>query len=390
MTTTPGLERPRRRVVLLGATGSIGRQCGDVLERFPERFELVGAVAGSDVAGLAGIVDRFRVARSAVVSPPAGVRLPAGMGAGPDAVAEVAAMDCDVVCVAIPGAAALAPTLAALDAGRTIATATKEVLVMAGELVRARAAAAGARILPVDSEHSALWQCLRGERADSVRRLVLTASGGPFRTRDPATFASVTVEEALRHPTWNMGPKVTIDSATMMNKGLEVIEAHFLFDVAYSSIAVVIHPSSIVHSFVEFIDGAVIAQLGVPDMRVPIALAIADGERLPGIARPVQLTDGAPLEFFDVDAARFPAVGLARTAGESGGIAPAALNAANEVAVAAFLDRRIGYDAIVPLVAETVRSAPSVVSPSLDDILDADTWARGFATGRLGEVASPA
>ncbi len=379
-----------RRVVLLGATGSIGRQCCDVIERFPERFRLVGAVAGSDAGGLTAVVERLGVERAALTSPRSGQRLPAGMDAGDDAVAAIAAMECDVVCVAIPGAAALAPTLAALDAGRTIATATKEVLVMAGELVKARAAASGARILPVDSEHSALWQCLRGEHAGSVRRLVLTASGGPFRERDAASFGSITVEEALRHPTWNMGPKVTIDSATMMNKGLEIIEAHFLFDVPYAGIDVVIHPRSIVHSFVEFVDGAVMAQLGVPDMRVPIALAIADGLRLPGIAPAVQLTSVSPLEFFEVDARRFPAVGLARSAGETGGVAPAALNAANEVAVAAFLAGRIGYDGIVPIVAETVGATPAVGSPSLDDVLETDTWARAFATARLGSVTSPA
>ncbi len=388
--TTATAPRRRRRVVLLGATGSIGRQCCDVIERFPERFELVGAVAGGDVAGLAAVADRLGVRRTAVVAPRGGVPPAPGVGVGPDAVCDVAAMECDVVCVAIPGAAALAPTLAALDAGRTVATATKEVLVMAGELIRARAAASGASILPVDSEHSALWQCLRGERSDSVRRLVLTASGGPFRQRDPASFASITVEEALRHPTWNMGPKVTIDSATMMNKGLEVIEAHFLFDVDYASIDVVIHPRSIVHSFVEFIDGAVVAQLGVPDMRVPIALAIADGTRLPGIAPPVELTAVSPLEFFAVDDARFPAVALARSAGEKGGLAPAALNAANEVAVAAFLDRRIGFDAIVPVVAETVAAAPVGESPSLEDVLDADAWARRFASSRLATAGSPA
>ncbi|MGH7721669.1 MAG: 1-deoxy-D-xylulose-5-phosphate reductoisomerase [Candidatus Dormibacteria bacterium] len=385
--SSPGPGAGRRRVVLLGATGSIGRQCCDVIARFPDRFELIGVAAGSDVSGLAEVVDRFGVARAVVVSPPGG-SLPAGLGAGLEAACELAAMDSDVVCVAIPGAAALRPTLAALDAGRTVATATKEVLVMAGELVRARAAAAGARILPVDSEHSALWQCLRGERPEGVRRLVLTASGGPFRQRDPATFSQVTVEEALRHPTWTMGPKVTIDSATMMNKGLEIIEAHFLFDVAYPDIRVVIHPRSIVHSCVEFIDGAVIAQLGVPDMRVPIALALADGERLAGIAAPVQLTDGVSLDFFEVDAARFPAVGLARAAGECGGVAPAVLNAANEVAVAAFLEQRIGFQGIVNLVAETVGAAAEVPAPSLGDILEADLWARSFATERIAQAVS--
>jgi 1-deoxy-D-xylulose-5-phosphate reductoisomerase len=389
-TSSAGAEPRRRRVVLLGATGSIGRQCCDVIGRFPDRFELIGVAAGSDVEGLTEVVERFGVRRSAVVSPRPDDSPPAGMSVGLDATCELAAMDSDVVCVAIPGAAALRPTLAALDAGRTVATATKEVLVMAGELVRARAAAGGARILPVDSEHSALWQCLRGERADAVRRLVLTASGGPFRQRDPSTFSGVTVDEALRHPTWNMGPKVTIDSATMMNKGLEIIEAHFLFDVAYPDIGVVIHPLSIVHSFVEFIDGAVVAQLGVPDMCVPIALALADGERLPGIAAPVQLTDGASLEFFEVDSTRFPAVALARAAGERGGISPAVLNAANEVAVAAFLEHRIGYDGIVPLVAETVGAAAGVAAPSLGDLLDADAWARRFAAERIAAAVSTA
>ncbi|HEX4580110.1 MAG TPA: 1-deoxy-D-xylulose-5-phosphate reductoisomerase [Candidatus Dormibacteraeota bacterium] len=390
MTTQPGAAAPRRRVVLLGATGSIGRQCCDVIARFPERFELVGAAVGSDAAGLLEVVRQFGVGRAAVASPRAGDVLPDGFGAGMDAVCDIAAMECDVVCVAIPGAAALLPTLAALDAGRTIATATKEVLVMAGELVRDRATASLARILPVDSEHSALWQCLRGENPRSVRALVLTASGGPFRERDPHSFAAITVEEALRHPTWNMGPKVTIDSATMMNKGLEIIEAHFLFEVPYSSIRAVIHPRSIVHSFVEFIDGAVIAQLGVPDMRVPIALAIADGARLPGIAPPVQLAGAPALEFFEVDGERFPAVALARAAGEAGGIAPAVLNAANEVAVAAFLERRLRFDEIISTVADTVAAAPAVAAPTLSDILEADSWARRHAGELVGATAAPA
>ncbi|MBJ7610247.1 MAG: 1-deoxy-D-xylulose-5-phosphate reductoisomerase [Candidatus Dormibacteraeota bacterium] len=374
----------RRRVVLLGATGSIGRQCCDVIDRFPDRFELVGVVAGSDATGLQEVMRRLRVGRGALATAPAGQRCPDGVGAGMDAACEIAAMESDVVCVAIPGAAALSPTLAALDAGRTIATATKEVLVMAGELVRDRARSRGARILPVDSEHSALWQCLRGERPTSVRRLVLTASGGPFREREPGTFATISVAEALRHPTWSMGPKVTIDSATMMNKGLEIIEAHFLFDVPYSRVGVLIHPPSIVHSMVEFVDGATIAQLGVPDMRVPIALAIADGERLPDIAPPVQLTDTSSLAFFEVDDARFPAVALARSAGETGGVAPAVLNAANEIAVAAFLDHRLRFDEIVPLVAETVGAAPPTAAPSVADILEADAWARQHAGEQVG------
>ncbi len=277
---------PRRRVVLLGATGSIGRQACDVIARFPDRFELVGAVAGRDAAALEAVATRFNVARTALVYPDASTGLPSGCASGIDAACEIAAMEADVVCVAITGAAAIRPTLAAIDAGRAVATATKEVLVMAGEIVKARAAASGARIIPIDSEHSALWQCLRGEDPASVSRLVLTASGGPFLRRPLDTFDSITPAEALAHPTWNMGPKVTIDSATMMNKGLEVIEAHFLFDTPYESIDVAIQPTSIVHSWVEFRDGAVVAQLGVPDMRVPIALALADGERLPDVGPP--------------------------------------------------------------------------------------------------------
>jgi len=373
----------RRRVVLLGATGSIGRQACDVIARHPDRFELVGAVAGRDAVALAAVADRFATPRTAVVAPLRGVELPAGCAAGIDAACEIAAMEADVVCVAITGAAALRPTLAALDAGRVVATATKEVLVMAGELVRARAAASGARVIPIDSEHSAVWQCLRGEDISSVQRVVLTASGGPFLRRAVDTFAAITVPEALAHPTWRMGPKVTLDSATMMNKGLEIIEAHFLFDVPYSRIEVAIHPTSVVHSYVEFRDGAVVAQLGQPDMRVPIALALADGERLPGVGRTLELRGAAPLEFFDVDGRRFPAVALARAAGEAGGLSPCALNAANEVAVAAFLDGRCRYDEIVPIVADCVEHAPAGDQRSLDDILDADAWARDRAAARL-------
>jgi len=380
-------ETGRRRVVLLGATGSIGRQACDVISRFPDRFQLVGAVARSDAAGLAAVAERFGVERCALVGPLPDTEVPPGWARGLDAACEIAAMESDVVCIAITGAAALRPTLAALEAGRRVATATKEVLVMAGELVRARAAAAGTRITPIDSEHSALWQCLRGEDMASVLRLVLTASGGPFRTRALDTFANVTPEEALNHPTWRMGPKVTLDSATMMNKGLEIIEAHFLFDVPYSRIEVAIHPTSTVHSYVEFCDGAIVAQLGVPDMRVPIALALADGERLPGVGPPLELRGCTPLEFYEVDPQRFPAVGLARHAGEVGGVAPCVLNAANEIAVETFLAGGCRYDEIVPLLANAVDAAPAVHAPSLDDVLAADAWAREYATARLSRSA---
>jgi 1-deoxy-D-xylulose-5-phosphate reductoisomerase len=373
---------PPRRVVLLGATGSIGRQVVDVVSRFPERFHLVGAVAGHDVTALRSLTERLGIPRAAVVAPAPGVELPAGWGSGLEAACEIAALPADVVCVAITGAAALRPTLAALDAGTTVATATKEVLVMAGEVVRARSRLAGARIVPIDSEHSALWQCLRGEDPASVERLILTASGGPFRERDPATLAAVTPEEALRHPTWSMGPKITIDSATMMNKGLEIIEAHFLFDVDYRRIDVLIHPGSVIHSMVEFRDGATKAQLGVPDMRLPIALALADGERLPGIAPHADLVALSPLRLLPLDPRRFPAVGVARRAGERGGVVPAVLNAANEVGVDAFLHGACRFDQITSLVAEAVEAAPQVAEPSLEDVLDADGWARR----RVGEA----
>jgi 1-deoxy-D-xylulose-5-phosphate reductoisomerase len=377
---------PRRRVVLLGATGSIGRQACDVIARFPDRFELVGAVAGTDGAALAAIATRFGVARTALVRPDPGGVLPAGCETGMDAACEIAAMDADVVCVAITGAAAIRPTLAAIDAGATVATATKEVLVMAGELIKARAAAAAARIIPIDSEHSALWQCLRGEDPASVSRLVLTASGGPFLRRPLETFASITPAEALAHPTWNMGPKVTIDSATMMNKGLEVIEAHFLFDTPYAAIDVAIHPTSIVHSWVEFRDGAVVAQMGVPDMRVPIALALADGERLPGVGPHLDLREVSPLEFLPVDGARFPAVALARATGERGGLAPCVFNAANEEAVTAFMSGRCLFDEIVPLVGAALAAFSDDGALTLDGVLAADAWARDHVRANSAET----
>ncbi len=352
----------RRRVVILGATGSIGTQACDIIERFPDTFELVGVTAHTNADALNDIAARF------------GVRHVASGDA--DAICKVAALDCDVVLVAITGAAALAPTLAAVERGATIALANKEVMVLAGELVTQQAALTGSRFIPVDSEHSAIWQCLRGEDPATVSRLLLTASGGPFRDADPATLTSVTPEQALRHPNWSMGPKVTIDSATMMNKGLEVIEAHFLFGIPYAQIDVVIHPPSLVHSMVEMCDGATMAQLGIPDMRIPIALGINDGVRLPGVCPAADIVAASPFEFRAVDDAVFPAVSLARRAGERGGAAPAVLNAANEIAVQAFIDGRAGFLDIVKLVAAAVDRGGDMPAASLDDLLRADAWAR--------------
>ncbi|MFN2451341.1 MAG: 1-deoxy-D-xylulose-5-phosphate reductoisomerase [Candidatus Dormibacteria bacterium] len=384
----PPLSATRRRVVLLGATGSIGRQACDLFSRFPDDFELVGAVARRDVAGLGDVVRRFGVPRSALVDPPPGAQLPPGCERGMEAACEVAALDADIVCVAITGAAALRPALAAVERGTDLALATKEVLVMAGELVGERAARSGSRLLPVDSEHSALWQCLRGEQPASVRRLILTASGGPFRDRPAGTFAGISVAEALRHPNWSMGPKVTVDSATMMNKGLELIEAHFLFAIPYDRIEVLVHPPSLVHSLVEFHDGATMAQLGIPDMRIPIALALSDGRRLPGVCAPVDLAAAPDLEFRAVDPDRFPAVGLARRAGERGGAAPCVLNAANEAAVAAFLDQRCRFDEIVPLVERSLERADLPDRADLDALVALDRWARDDVDSSLRAVAS--
>jgi 1-deoxy-D-xylulose-5-phosphate reductoisomerase len=378
-----------RRVVLLGATGSIGRQAVDVIARFPHRFQVVGVVAGRDLAGLRVLAERFGAARVAVVAPDPGAEVPHGWGIGLEAACELAAMPADVVCVAITGAAALRPTLAAIDAGTTVATATKEVLVMAGEIVRARSRRSGSRLLPIDSEHSALWQCLRGEDPASVSRLILTASGGPFRERDPASFPAITPEEALRHPTWRMGPKVTIDSATMMNKGLEVIEAHELFGVPFDDIDVVVHPQSVVHSMVEFRDGAVVAQLSMPDMRLPIGYALMYPDRLAVPFGAIDWTELSHLDFEQPDRSVFTCLELAYRAGRQGDLAPAWLNAANEVAVAAFLDGRIGWCAIADVVDGTLDAydAPGGSGlgddgepwRSIGDILEADASARRAA-----------
>jgi 1-deoxy-D-xylulose-5-phosphate reductoisomerase len=373
----------RSRVVLLGATGSIGRQACDVIRQYPQHFELVGAVAKQDVAGIKRLGSEFGITSIAVEGDAPG----SGIATGADAVSEIAAMECDVVCVAIPGAAALAPALAAIDAGRSVALASKEVLVAAGDLVAERMRQSGAQLVPVDSEHSAIWQCLRGEDRASVARIVLTASGGPFRSWPLEEIKNATPEQALRHPNWEMGPKVTIDSATMMNKGLEIIEAHYLFDLPYDQIGVVVHPSSSVHSMVEFVDGATMAQLGRSDMHIPIALALAGGKRLPGVGAPLSLDAGATLEFEAVDDGRFPAVALARRCGQAGGTIPAVMNAANEIAVTAFLEGKIKFGEIVRIVTSVVDEAPALADLSLETITAADGWARQRAEQAMTEVA---
>jgi 1-deoxy-D-xylulose-5-phosphate reductoisomerase len=358
-------------VAVLGATGSIGRQTLDVIDRNPSRFKLHGLSEGS---------------RSTGRTAPHVVRGQAGDAAFDRGVeAMVTDPGCDVVVVAIPGARALFPTLAALRAGKIVALATKEVLVMAGKLVMKEAGERGLR--PVDSEHSAIWQCLWGEERASVRRLVLTASGGPFWGHPELDLDGVTVEQALNHPRWSMGPKVTVDSATLMNKGLELIEAHHLFGISLDRIGVAIHPQSVVHSVVEFVDGSLKAQLGLPDMRLPIAVALAYPERLPDAVPPTRLEDLGSLEFHRLDEARFPAVRLAREAAERGGGHPAVLNAANEEAVKGFLGHEIPFSGIVEGVRAALDAFPGS-SDSLDDVLEADRWTRDYIRRKFGTVGA--
>jgi len=353
----------RRDVVLLGSTGSIGTQALDVVRANPDRFRVVGLTAGGGRPDLfREQVEEFR---------------PAFADLGEEASTHAAALACDVVLNGMTGAVGLRPTLAALDAGNTLALANKESLIIGGPVVTARAAPG--QIVPVDSEHSALAQCLRGGREEEVRRLVLTASGGPFRGRSRNQLHDVTPDQALAHPTWSMGPFVTINSATLVNKGLEVIEAHLLFGIPFDRIEVVVHPTSVVHSMVEFHDGSTLVQAGPPSMMVPIALGLAWPDRVPDAAPPVDWTTPQIWEFFPLDDDAFPAVRLAREAGTRGGTAPAVYNAANEVCVQAFLDGEMRFTDIVPTV-ERVLAAHDVPSDmtnlDVDDVLAADAWAR--------------
>ena len=390
-----------REVVLLGATGSVGTQAVDVARRHPERLRIVGLAAGGERVDLLAQqalelgVEVVAVARATAASDlqlafyaaaqargfSAGDYVVPKILAGPDAATELAAWPCDTVLNGITGSVGLAPTLAALSAGRTLALANKESLVVGGPLVQA-ALQRPDQIVPVDSEHSALAQCLRGGRAEEVRRLVLTASGGPFRDR--ADLATVTPEEALAHPTWDMGPVVTVNSATLVNKGLEVIEAHLLFGLPYDAIDVVVHPQSLVHSMVEFVDGSTLAQVSPPDMRLPIALALAWPDRLDRADYGMDWSQPSTWEFLPLDEAAFPAVELCRDAGRRGGTAPAALNAANEVCVSAFLAGRLPFPRIVETVARVVGEHGFRERPTLAEVLDTEVTARDAAQRLVG------
>lgn len=364
-----------RDIVILGSTGSIGTQALDVVRANPGRFRVVGLTAG-------GSNRELYDAQMAEFAP-------AFAGLGEQASVEAASMPGAVVLNGITGAVGLRPTVAALDAGNTLALANKESLIIGGSVVTSRAKPG--QIVPVDSEHSALAQCLQAGRADEVRRLVLTASGGPFRGRTRDQLAEVTPEQALNHPTWDMGPVVTINSATLVNKGLEVIEAHLLFGIDFDRIEVVVHPTSVVHSMVEFHDGSTIVQASPPTMLIPIALGLVWPERLPDTAPAVDWSQAQKWEFFPLDDVAFPAVALAREAGSAGGTAPAVYNAANEVCVQAFRDGRLPFTGIVDTVGAILgrhRDAPNDASSlgaslTIDDVLAADAWAREEASSYL-------
>ena len=378
---------PRRGVAILGSTGSIGVQALDLLARLEDRFEVVALAAGSNADLLARQVLRHRPRLAAIADPAGRAGLTAAardtgceVVAGDEGLAAVAGHPrADVVLAAIVGAAGLRPTWHALRSGRTVALANKESLVMAGALMRDTARQQGAAIVPVDSEHSAVHQCLRGERTDEVERILLTASGGPFRTRPLASLQAATPAEALRHPVWDMGKKISVDSATLMNKGLEVIEAHWLFDVPLERIDVVIHPQGVVHSMVEMTDGSVLAQMGTPDMRGPIQYALGAPDRLRGPVPRLNLEASPPLEFLPVEAERYPCLALARAAFRAGASGPVALNAANEVAVGAFLEGRLPFTGIARVVEQVLGHPRPAAVPTLDDILDCDRTARRAA-----------
>jgi len=385
----------RKRVVVLGATGSIGESALKVAHDIPERMEVVGLAANSNAQKLAAQANRVRpkalclVDESKIGELRSALEYEPQIFAGEPGLIEIACLaEAEMVLVAVVGTGGLQPALAAIGAGKDLAVASKEILVMAGEIVMREAGKKGVQILPVDSEHNAIFQCLDSQRErrtpnaerptsnEEVRRLILTASGGPFRETAAKEFEAITVEQALKHPTWNMGPKITIDSATLFNKGLEMIEAHWLFGVEMKRVEVVIHPQSIVHSMVEFSDGSVLAQLSHSDMCFPIQYAVTWPERVPNSLPPLDFGKLRQLEFAAPRYDDFPALNLARRAGDAGGTLPAVLNAANEIAVSAFLERKISFPRIWQTVEQVMNRHRDVAHPDLDAILRADQWAR--------------
>ena len=375
-----------KNVVLLGSTGSIGTSTVKVAEDLPDRIRLVGLAAGNNAELLLKQVRKHRPEAVSINNPEKARDLGKVFGAatkvysGDEGLIKLATLPAaDIVLIAIVGTAGLKPALAAIRAGKDIAIASKEILVMAGEIVMSEARKHGVRVLAVDSEHSAIFQCLDGKPSSSVRKLWLTASGGPFRTTPKEEFPDITVERALKHPSWVMGKKITIDSATLFNKGLEMIEARWLFDIGMERVGVLVHPQSIVHSLVEFVDGALLAQLSTPDMCLPIQYALTYPDRVPSERVQTDFVKLGSLTFEAPDEERFPALTLARRAGEVGGTMPSVLNAANEVAVAAFLNRKINFPQITEMVRRTMEAHKVVLHPALEQILEADVWARAEA-----------
>ena len=384
-----------KKVSILGATGSIGQSTLDLIERSPERFEVVALTASVNAAKLADAARRTG-AKLAVIADES--RLPELEAAlrgtdcraatGADALIEAGTGAADLVMAAIVGCAGLAPTMAAVEAGKTVALANKEALVTAGDLMTDAAAKSGARLLPVDSEHNAIFQSLAGSRIEQVSRIILTASGGPFRTASAEDMRVATPAQAVAHPNWTMGAKISVDSATLMNKGLELIEAHYLFGLPSERIDILVHPQSVIHSLVEYVDGSVLAQLGSPDMRIPIAYALAWPDRMPTPAQRLNLVDIARLDFGEPDLERFPALRLAREALEAGGSAPAVLNAANEVAVATFLDGRIQFPDISRLVESALERNERPGPQSIEDVFEIDREVRRDVTMLIEELCA--
>jgi 1-deoxy-D-xylulose-5-phosphate reductoisomerase len=380
----------KRRIILLGSTGSIGASAIKVATTMPDRMEIVGMAAHRSAQKLAEAANRLKPEALCLVDPGSLNELRAALTyrpeifTGEEGLVQLSTLpSADMVLVAIVGTAGLRPALAAIDSGKDLAIASKEILVMAGEIVMSHARNKNVSILPVDSEHNAIFQCLEAKRNQEIQNLILTASGGPFRQLPAEQLKNVTKLDALRHPTWKMGQKITIDSATLFNKGLEMIEARWLFNVPMSRVQVIVHPQSIVHSMVEFVDGSILAQLSHSDMCFPIQYAVTWPDRVPTSLRPLRLAEVRKLEFEEPRYDDFPALNLAREAGEVGGVLPAILNAANEVAVQAFLDDRIPFTAIWDLVQNAMKKHPNLARPSLDDILQADKEARTFVLESL-------
>ena len=379
-----------KNLAILGSTGSIGTQTLDVVRDLPEMFRVAVLAANTSDKKLEAQIDEFRPELAVLADEAAAERLKARykgatkiLGGEDGLVAAAVFPAVDMVVTSLMGFAGLAPTLAAIRAGKNIALANKETLVAAGELVRREASAHGTAILPVDSEHSALFQCLQGEKRETVESLILTASGGPFRGRRKESLAGVSIGDCLKHPTWSMGRKITVDSATLVNKGLEVIEAHWLYDMPYDKIKVVIHPQSIVHSMVAFQDGAVMAQLGVPDMRLPIQYALTYPERMASTLERLDFARLGALTFEEPDTKTFRGLAIAIEAGRAGGTAPCVMNAANEIAVAAFLDGSIGFLDIYDIIVQTLSARSVRPAESFEILREEDAWARAYAARLL-------